>query len=498
MGLRSLVVFGAVGAAVLLAAPPALAEPAGADVEFRVAGNTVVQNAGKPVWVQLYNNGPATADNIVVKVDISNVDTSKLEARPPSTCSEPDGGIFLCGVGSLVPGETNTGFSPFDIVAVADGAAGSAGSFTVEVTSDTPDPNGANNKKVEVPLEVKASAYDLVAVTQDIWAAAGGEPNRVAPGGEAPLIVTFVNLGTKAAVDPVWQVSLPPYVTFVSEDVDEDAGEKTQCAFNEPKTVASCKSPGAVIGEPGYFGSAFTVKVAADAPGPAALAGGIADGGALGSSDISAEDAIALSASKGLTVKKATTAQRNQIDGGGDADPSDNVALFSAHVSASHAELSIAATKGSGAVGSVVKITVTIENQGPASSPNTTVTVTAPTGTELVDMPTNCEFTTPGKVGTCEGLLSANEKNSGVFSFKIAATSVANDGKATIEGTLDDRNPTNNTAAIVITIDGGLPVTGVKVSMIAGTGVAVLLVGALLFLMARRRRVELVTPSSDA
>ena len=62
------------------------------------------------------------------------------------------------------------------------------------------------------------------------------------------------------------------------------------------------------------------------------------------------------------------------------------------------------ATKASGAVGSVVKVTVTIENKGPASSPDTKVTVTAPTGTELVDMPTNCEFTTPGKAGTCEGL----------------------------------------------------------------------------------------------
>jgi hypothetical protein len=143
----------------------------------------------------------------------------------------------------------------------------------------------------------------------------------------------------------------------------------------------------------------------------------------------------------------------------------------------------------------VVKITVTVENKGPASSPSTTVTVTAPTGTELVDMPTNCEFTTPGKAATCEGLLSAGEKNSGVFSFKIAATSVANDGKATIEGTLADPDPSNNTAAIVITIDGGLPITGVKVSVIAGTGVAVLLVGALLFLLARRRRIELVTPS---
>jgi hypothetical protein len=489
---RSLVVFGTVGAAVLLAAPPAMAEPTGADVEFRVAGNTVVQSAGKPVWVQLFNRGPATADNIVVKVDISDVDTSKLEARAPSTCSEPTGGIFLCSVGSLINGETNTGFSPFDIFAVTDGATGSAGSFTVEVTSDTPDPNGGNNKKVEVPLSVAKPAYDFSVTVQDIWAAAGGEPERVAPGDTAPLLTYFLNFGTMRAVDPVWQVSLPPYVTFVSEE-----GGENFCTFNEPKTVASCKAAGRGVNPIRAVISRFTVKVAADAPGPAALAGGIADGGALGTAEPSTKEGEDTDIG-GEPAPDLAAAQRRQIDGDQDADPTDNVALFSAHVAANPADLSIAATSGKGAVGSVVNITVTIENKGTASSPDTTVTVTAPTGTELVDMPTNCEFTTAGKAGTCEGLLSAGEKNAGTFSFKIAASSVGSDGVAKIEGPLDDPQPNNNSAAIVITIDGGLPITGARVSMIAGTGAAVLVAGALLFLLARRRRVEVVTPSSDA
>jgi hypothetical protein len=496
MGLRSLVVSGAVGAAVLLAAPPAFAEPTGADVEFTVVGNTVVEAAGKPVWVRLFNKGPATAENIVVKVDISDVDTSKVEPVVPASCSEPDGGIFLCSVGSLVPGETNSGFSPFDIISLGKGedARGSAGSFTVEVTSDTPDPNGDNNKKVQVPLTVKPYAYDINVTVQDIWAGLGGEPNPVAPDTEAPLVASFSNTGSATLISPVWQVSLPPFVTFVSAVGDGI------CTFNAPKTVASCKAEGVPIPRNGTFGSFFTVKVAKDAPGPAAITGGIADGGALGTEpeDVPMEEAVALAAAKGLKLSAMTAAQRNAVDGGGDADPSDSVAAFSAHVAANPADLAISATKGSGAVGSVVKITVTVENKGDASSPDTTVTVTAPTGTELVDMPTNCEFTTPGKVGKCEGLLSAGEKNAGVFSFKIAATSVANDGVAKIEGTLHDPDTGNNTAAIVITVDGGLPITGVKVSVIAGTGLAVLLVGALLFLMARRRRVELVTPSSDA
>jgi hypothetical protein len=498
------VVTGAVAAAVLLAAPPAFAEPAGADVQFRVVGNTVVEAAGKPVFVQLENNGPDTADNIVVKVDISKVDPSKVEARVPAGCSDPAGGIFLCSVGSLTPGETNTGFSPFDIIGVK-GAAGDAGSFSVEVTSDTPDPNPGNNKKVDVPLTVKPWAYDFTVAVQDIWDVQDGGAKPVKPGGEVPFVVQFYNTGEATALDPVWQVSLPPYVTFVSEDENLSGVDANFCTFNEPRTVARCKASGIEVPRAGVFGSIFTVRVAKDAPGPAALTGGIVAGGALGTKKdqpLPPEEAISLAASKGLKLSQSTAQQRSAAaagsNGGGDADPSDNVARFSAHVAANGADLAVTATSAKGAVGATVKVTVTVENKGDASSPDTTLTVTAPTGTELVDMPTNCVFVTAGKVGKCEGLLSANEKSSGQFSFKIAATSVANDGKAQIEGPLYDKDTTNNTAPIVITIDSGLPITGAKVSAVAGTGAAVLLAGALLFFLARRRRVVLVTPERDA
>jgi hypothetical protein len=171
-------------------------------------------------------------------------------------------------------------------------------------------------------------------------------------------------------------------------------------------------------------------------------------------------------------------------------------------VAANPADLQVFGGSGSGALGDTVTIPVKVKNDGPASSPFTTLVVTAPTGTELVDVPTGCEFTTAGKVAKCEGLLAAHEEETGNFAFKIASTTIANDGKATISGTLDDPKPENNTAAIVITIGdgggGGLPITGVKVSVIGGTGAAVLVAGVALLLFARRRRVQVVTPSEDA
>src|SRR4030095_16446597 len=87
-----------------------------------------------------------------------------------------------------------------------------------------------------------------------------------------------------------------------------------------------------------------------------------------------------------------------------------------------------------------------------------------------------------------EGLLAAGEEETGNFAFKIASSTIADDGKATISGPLEDLHPENNTAAIVITIGsgGGLPITGAKVSVIGGTGAAVLVAGVALLLFARR------------
>lgn len=55
--------------------------------------------------------------------------------------------------------------------------------------------------------------------------------------------------------------------------------------------------------------------------------------------------------------------------------------------------------------------------------------------------------------------------------------------------------------AVVVSVDGGsgggLPVTGVQAGMIGGVGAAVVVAGVVLFLVARRRRVVLVTPGDE-
>lgn len=490
----------AAGASMVLSASPAAAAPAGADLEYQVVGDSVVRFASKPMFVQLYNRGPAKAENIVVKVDVAGIDTTRLEITPPSG-SECDvsGTVFTCKLGSLVPGQHENGFSPFDVTSIkvkAEGVRrpeiGPAGSFTVEVKSSTPDPNPENNKKQTVPVKVVPKDIDLFTFVEDVTDDGG----RVKPGAKAPLPFAVFNFGTRTAHHVAVRITLPPFVTFPANE------NVRQCRYESNRTAATCefrrilKNGGGVVFDP-----LLNVQVAKDAPGPVALTGGIIDG--VGDEDANAETPVnpaaapvSPDATDRALVAPAAAKQQKAAQANA-ASPSKDLGGFSVFTAANPADLAITGGSGHGTVGSTVAIAVKVKNNGPASSPHTTVKVTAPTGTELVGMPVGCVFETAGKVGKCTGPLAAGADATGVFSFKITAGTVGTNGKADISGTLADPVASNNSAAITITVDSGLPVTGAKVSAIAGAGVAVLLVGIGLFVIARRRRVVLVTPTED-
>jgi hypothetical protein len=77
--------------------------------------------------------------------------------------------------------------------------------------------------------------------------------------------------------------------------------------------------------------------------------------------------------------------------------------------------------------------------------------------------------------------------------------------KAVSAQEVKDANPSDNTDEFAVHVGapatggqgGGLPVTGVQVGLISGVGGGVLAVGAVLFVLARRRRVVLVTPGDE-
>jgi LPXTG-motif cell wall-anchored protein len=486
----------AAAASMVLSASPAAAAPAGADLEFHVDGDHVIQLANKQFFVKLFNNGPATAENIVVKVDVSGLDTSKLEVQPPelNECDPPSGGgkIFICHLNNdLVPGEHDNGFSPFEVTSVEDGAQpGPAGSFTVEVTSSTPDPNPNNNKKQTVAVQIAPPSIDLVGYAQDVWKDFKAK-DGVAPGAKAPFIFFIHNEGTLDAKGITFKLTLPRFVSFPENEALEG------CTYGPGRTVATCTYPDLVLkaGEILRFETPPNVKVAADAPGPGALSGGIVDGGAtaIAPPEVNPAAIRTAAAREHVVLAKPNATQQHEIE----ANPKDNRADFSVYTARNPADLAVTGGSTQGTVGSTVSIPVKVRNNGPASSPNTVLKITAPTGTELVNLPAGCAFETAGSVATCSGLLVAGAEATAPFSFKIKTGTIGSNGKAEISGPLDDTNLANNSAALTITVTSGLPVTGAKVTAVAGIGAAALLVGVGLFVVARRRRVVLVTPTED-
>lgn len=183
---------------------------------------------------------------------------------------------------------------------------------------------------------------------------------------------------------------------------------------------------------------------------------------------------------------------------------------------------------GSGATGSTVRVKVATRNHGPAAGGART-TVTAPEGTELVATPENCTVTADKKVASCDGAIPAGTDSDATFSFKINGP-VTKDGTVLVSGvdpddivadSIDETRPENNVAPIKITVvDGEAPGapstpatpstpvapttpvnvgapggggdelahTGASVGLSVGLGALLLATGAVLMVLARRRR----------
>jgi len=488
----------AAGTSLILAATPAQAAPPGADLEFRVVGDKVTL-AGRPYFVQVFNRGPATADTVVVKVNVAGIDTAKVEVDPPSEadgCSS-SGLVFTCNLGSLLANEHDNDLSPFGVIPLEGAAAGSAGSFTVEVSSTTPDPNPANNQLKTVAVDLVNQGTDLFTLVNDVWKAPAesGDDDavreRVAPGTTAPLVFTVFNFGTTPVTKLTAKITLPPFVTFPPGENFE------QCTYLENRSGVDCVLDKSIEPDGGGLTVKIDVLVAADAPGPMALDGGIVD--AVGNfADAAVNPAAARGAgNRRVTATAPTPEQRAAAVQANAASQGQDKGTFSVHTAANPANLGIVGGSAQGAVNSTVTIAVKATNDGPASSPASAVKITAPSGTELVSLPVGCQFDTPGKVATCVLSVTAKKDATMVFSFKILSGTVGSDGKAEIAGPLDDPNNGNNSAALTITVTGGLPITGANATLIGGVGLGVLLAGLALYFAARRRRVVLITPVED-
>jgi hypothetical protein len=183
-----------------------------------------------------------------------------------------------------------------------------------------------------------------------------------------------------------------------------------------------------------------------------------------------------------------------------------------------------------GKVGDTVKATIGIKNVGGASVTDLTPSdgtasweydFNVPEGTTVVSLPDNCfaEFTpqdnedfnpralgrpfyvcwdfdavfAPGKTRTSEFGLKITQEISGA----TGTVSFKNPFRKTER---KDDNAANNVAQVIVNPAAGgalLPVTGAQTAIVAGVGAVLLVAGTVMFRLARRRRVLLVTPGHD-
>jgi LPXTG-motif cell wall-anchored protein len=226
-------------------------------------------------------------------------------------------------------------------------------------------------------------------------------------------------------------------------------------------------------------------------------------------------------------------------------EPADNDVAYQIATGANPADLVVTAGKATGKVGDTVDMRIDVKNRGPADAPSWRAELTAPTGTKFVGTTDAwCGKASPAKPASklvCDhpALLpvSAGPYTAGISftaKVKILSANVGGDGLVTVSQPGTEKNAADNKARIQIEVpgagngngggagggpaggaaggpaggaaggpaggggaapaSGGLPVTGSQVALIATAGGIALLIGAVLFVLTKRRRVALVTP----
>ncbi|MEU7876275.1 LPXTG cell wall anchor domain-containing protein [Dactylosporangium sp. NPDC049140] len=185
-------------------------------------------------------------------------------------------------------------------------------------------------------------------------------------------------------------------------------------------------------------------------------------------------------------------------------------------------DIAAVGTTTTAAPGSTINVPVGGKNTGHGSvrmngpgNPAFKLTFVVPSGTEVVTVPDGCNGEIgPGNYGPGDpgkpsyecysnDTLYVGETYTVTFGLKVSAALPATGSVSVLSYATDgpDANPSNDKAPVAINVGPpspsappSLPVTGSQTVLIAGAGAAVLAAGAVLFMLARRRRIVLVTP----
>ncbi|HCU52371.1 MAG TPA: hypothetical protein DGG94_21680 [Micromonosporaceae bacterium] len=199
-----------------------------------------------------------------------------------------------------------------------------------------------------------------------------------------------------------------------------------------------------------------------------------------------------------------------------DANPSNNWAGFTINVTGdSLPDFAAIGATGSGAAGSTVTVEIGIRNVGPAThyvegdpyEGRSRLRVTVPEGSSLAQLPKGCSAVDgegnpdphPERLDAayyeCWGPEYIETGKSYTFPLSLRIDRVVADAAGEVEENwLEDSNPANDKAALVLNgtggNGGGLPVTGAQVGAIVVSGALLLGAGVIMLVVTRRRRVD--------
>ncbi|MET7968188.1 peptidase [Micromonospora sp. NPDC005305] len=490
-----------------------------------------IDNSGTTIGMYVYNYGEADASAVTVTLDLSKLSDAVTASVSDwdDTCKLADAKV-TCTVGRLEAGQV-TNLYPVSLASRTGAAPGDAGSVTVTIAGGEDDANPGDNTTT-FPVTVVPSGPDLVAAADNL----NDKAHPVGAGDRLPLYSGVLNEGDSPATDFTVRVDLPTGATFVERYSDctyvdyypKDIGGPyvygpSQVTCTVPLTLKP--GEGLLLFDDETDTSLFNITFGRNLPGPdesyAAFSTALA-GEAQAAKKVAAAKGTGpsfASAAEKLHAKAVRAGLARQSVVERELDESDNYADFRFWSKKNTLDVAVTAPPVKGTVGQTVDLAYEVVNNGPSDGGGPGVVITAPGGTVLLPSEWCWTDGTPGKQLPESAKLRCNFESefpsvaSGwgrikvTVKLKIKSTPGTN-GTIVVDGATSstESKPENNTARIVITgaeggsgdgsggSGGGLPVTGAPAAALAGGGAAVLALGAVLFVMFRRRRVAFQTP----
>ena len=191
-----------------------------ADLEATAAsGATVAAGASTDLTFSVVNNGPSTATNSVMAIEIPS---GLKPSKAPADCTIT-GQAVSCAIGTLTNG---TSAERVITVIAASDLSEAERTATVTVSSDTPDPIAANNTD-HAPLLAGPIADLSITKTANV--------TKVAPGGTINYTIGVANAGPASSTGAVVVDELPEGLTVASATSSAFEG----CTFTGRKVTCN-------------------------------------------------------------------------------------------------------------------------------------------------------------------------------------------------------------------------------------------------------------------